>query len=88
MIRRLIAITTLGALTAFASGCGSTDPSRFYTLSSTASPTLTSSNVSIAVGPVSVPGAVDRPQTSGHVSGAQACASAARMSTRTFSQGE
>jgi uncharacterized lipoprotein YmbA len=62
MIRRLIAIATLGALIAFASGCGSTAPARFYTLTSTAPAAATASDLSIVVGPVSVPGAVDRPQ--------------------------
>lgn len=63
MMRRLAAITALCAL---AAGCGSTPASRFYTLSGTASgtaaPAATSSNLSVAVGPVSIPGAVDRPQ--------------------------
>jgi len=62
MMRRLAAITTLCALTTLGAGCGSTPPSRFYTLSGTATPVATSSSVSVAVGPVSVPGAVDRPQ--------------------------
>lgn len=62
MMRRLAAITTLCALTALAAGCGSTPASRFYTLNSPATPAATPSNVSVSVGPVSIPGAVDRPQ--------------------------
>ncbi len=45
-----------------AAGCGSTPPSRFYTLSATARPTAMSSSVSVSVGPVSVPAVVDRPE--------------------------
>lgn len=63
MTRRLAAITTLCTLAAaLAAGCGSTPPSRFYTLNGTAPAAATSSTVSVAVGPVTVPGAVDRPQ--------------------------
>jgi uncharacterized protein len=45
-------------------GCGSTPASRFYTLSASAStlPATATSDLSVAVGPVSVPLAVDRPQ--------------------------
>src|SRR5262245_32491567 len=44
-------------------GCGSTPASRFYTLSAGASaPAPTTSNLSVVVGPVSVPAVVDRPQ--------------------------
>lgn len=63
MMRRLAALTTLCALAALTAGCASTPPSRFYTLSGgTATPAATSSNLSIVVGPVSVPAAVDRPE--------------------------
>jgi uncharacterized protein len=49
-------------VTVFA-GCASTSPSRFYTLSSTSAPAaMPQANFSVAVGPVSVPAAVDRPQ--------------------------
>ena len=58
---RLVTIAVC-ALTAFAVGCAATPPSRFYTLSATTAPTATSSNFSVAVGPVSVPAVVDRPQ--------------------------
>jgi uncharacterized lipoprotein YmbA len=61
-MRRLISIAAVCALTAFAVGCGTTPPSRFYTLNAATAPAATSSNVSVAVGPVSVPAVVDRPQ--------------------------
>jgi len=60
MMRRLCVIVASCALTA---GCASTPESRFYTLSPTTSgPAAASSDVSVAVGPVSVPAVVDRPQ--------------------------
>ena len=43
-------------------GCAASPPSRFYTLSAASGPAATSSKLSIAVGPVSVPAVVDRPQ--------------------------
>jgi len=61
MMRRLAALTTLCTLAALVAGCASPS-SRFYTLSGTATPAATPSNVSVAVGPVSIPAAVDRPQ--------------------------
>jgi uncharacterized lipoprotein YmbA len=59
---RLVTIAAVFALTALTVGCGTTPPSRFYTLSATTAPAATSSNLSVAVGPVSVPAVVDRPQ--------------------------
>ena len=44
------------------SGCATTTPSHFYTLSSTAAPAVVSTSYVIAVGPISVPALVDRPQ--------------------------
>src|SRR5262249_32541345 len=41
---------------------GSTPASRFYTLSAASAPAGTPSNLSVVVGPVSVPAEVDRPQ--------------------------
>src|SRR2546425_2373602 len=67
-MRRLAALTMLSSLAALAAGCGSSPPSRFYTLNGTAIPAAASSNgaassnFSVAIGPVSIPGAVDRPQ--------------------------
>jgi uncharacterized lipoprotein YmbA len=43
-------------------GCASTPPSRFYTLSAATIPVAQASRVSVAVGPVTVPSQVDRPQ--------------------------
>src|SRR5512145_2636751 len=58
----LLAIAAVCVLAALAVGCASTPPSRFYTLSATSAATKTSSELSVAVGPVSVPAVVDRPQ--------------------------
>jgi uncharacterized protein len=52
----------LCAVVGLVAGCASTPPSRFYTLSAASGPAAASSNLSIAVGPVSVPVVVDRPQ--------------------------
>jgi uncharacterized protein len=49
------------ALVLFVAGCAS-KPSRFYTLSAAPSPPATPSDLSVTVGPVSVPAAVDRAQ--------------------------
>ena len=62
MMRRAVAVLTLCGLAAVAAGCGSSPPSRFYTLSGTTAAAATPSSLSIAVGPVTIPGAVDRPQ--------------------------
>jgi uncharacterized lipoprotein YmbA len=51
----------LWGLLALVSGCAST-PSRFYTLSAPSAATPSSSNLSVVVGPVSVPASVDRPE--------------------------
>jgi len=48
-------------LAVLAAGCASS-PSRFYTLSATAAPGTAPLKSSVAVGPVTVPGAVDQPQ--------------------------
>jgi hypothetical protein len=60
-MRRLAALTIPWALAILAAGCAS-PASRFYTLSAAPTPGAASSNLSVAVGPVSVPAAVDRPQ--------------------------
>ena len=46
----------------FAAGCGTSPPSRFYTLSATATSTASPSTLFVAVGPVTVPAVVDRPE--------------------------
>ena len=58
---RLAAPAIVCMLAALAAGCASS-PARFYTLSATATPSAAASKLSVAVGPVSVPAAVDRPQ--------------------------
>lgn len=50
------------ALAVLAAACSGTPPSRFYQLSAAASPPAPASTVSVAVGPVAVPAAIDRPQ--------------------------
>jgi uncharacterized lipoprotein YmbA len=64
MARRIAHLIVLIALVAAgASGCGTTAPSRFYTLDATAvSDGAAPASYPIMVGPVSVPAAVDRPQ--------------------------
>ena len=61
-MHRLVAIVAALTLTAFVAGCASTPPPRFYTLNAARGPAAPSSRLSIAVGPVSVPAVVDRPQ--------------------------
>ena len=58
-MRRLCTVVASCALTV---SCASTPESRFYTLSPTPAPAVAPSDVSVAVGPVSVPAVVDRPQ--------------------------
>ncbi len=62
MMRPLAGVVALCGLAALAPGCGSSPPSRFYTLSAGASPSAAPSTLSVAVGPVTIPAAVDRPQ--------------------------
>ena len=61
-MHRFLTITAVWALTAFVAGCASTPASRFYTLSAAPGPAGTPSNLSVVVGPVSLPAVVDRPQ--------------------------
>ena len=61
-MRRIVALAVPCALVILAAGCASTPASRFYTLSAATTPAATSSDLSVAVGPVSVPAVVDRPQ--------------------------
>ena len=62
LMRYLTALVPVCILVALAAGCASTPPSRFYTLRAASGPAATPSNLSVAVGPVSVPAVVDRPQ--------------------------
>jgi uncharacterized lipoprotein YmbA len=61
MMRRLAVLAMVGWLALSLAGCSS-PPSRFYTLSATAAASSAASKLSVAVGPVSIPAAVDRPQ--------------------------
>ena len=56
-MRRLATLTLSCALAILAAGCAS-PPSRFYTLSATPAPAAPTSDLSVAVGAVSVPAAV------------------------------
>jgi uncharacterized lipoprotein YmbA len=60
-MHRCLTIVAVSLLVTLGAGCAS-PVSRFYTLSAGAAPAATSSNLSVAVGPVSVPAVVDRPQ--------------------------
>ena len=60
-MRRLAVLAMFGSLAVSLAGCSSS-PSRFYTLSATATASPTASKLSVAVGPVSIPAAIDRPQ--------------------------
>ena len=55
-------LTILCAAAVLAAGCGTSPPSRFYTLSPTATSAASPSALFVAVGPVSVPAVVDRPE--------------------------
>ena len=65
-MRRSIPITALCAVAVLAAGCSSTPPSRFYTFSTTAAPATNPrpavAQLSVVVGPVSIPAMVDMPQ--------------------------
>lgn len=62
MTRRLAAIAIPCIVVVFAVGCGSSPMSRFYTLSATPAPAGAASDMSVAVGPVTIPSMLDRPQ--------------------------
>jgi uncharacterized lipoprotein YmbA len=61
-MRRLVTTAFPCIFIILAAGCASTPDSRFYRLSAVPAPAATSSELSVAVGPVSVPAMVDRPQ--------------------------
>lgn len=61
-MRQRTILSTIVTVLLLASGCASTPPSRFYTLSAAATPAAPVSTISVTVGPVSVPAEVDRPQ--------------------------
>ena len=63
MTRRIPQLLSLVLIAAAAVGCGASAPARFYTLDSTATADgAPAARYAVLVGPVSVPGAVDRPQ--------------------------
>jgi uncharacterized lipoprotein YmbA len=62
MMRRLAALALPCVLVVAAGGCGPTPTSRFYSLSAAAPSATTSSELSVAVAPVTIPAVVDRPQ--------------------------
>lgn len=55
-------VAALCVLAALAAGCSSTPPSSFYTLSRTEAAAAPASQLSVVVGPVSIPAIVDQPQ--------------------------
>ena len=62
-MKRLTGIALLCMIAALLTGCASTTPSHFYTLSPAMKPAaVAAASYSVSVGPVTVPAAVDRPQ--------------------------
>ena len=60
---RATALTgTVCVITAFLTACATPPPTRFYTLTATAAPAATPSALVVAVGPVTLPATVDRPE--------------------------
>ena len=59
---RIACAVAVAFLLGIVAGCASTPPSHFYTLNATAKPAANASNVSVSVGPVTVPAVVDRPE--------------------------
>jgi len=62
MMRRPKVLLMVCAAAMLGAGCGTSPPSRFYTLSATAAPAASPSTLFVAVGPVTVPAVVDRPE--------------------------
>lgn len=60
-LRRLPASLAAAACVALAAGCAS-PPARFYTLSAPPAPAREATGFAVAVGPVSIPAVVDRPE--------------------------
>jgi uncharacterized lipoprotein YmbA len=61
-MRICAAVGLVCAVAVLAAGCGTSPPSRFYTLSATSAPAGSTSTMLVAVGPVTVPAVVDRPE--------------------------
>ena len=62
MMPRIVSGAVLCVVAALIAACASSPPSRFYTLSRTATPGAAPATLSVIVGPVSIPGVVDLPQ--------------------------
>ena len=64
MMHRRVALAAVSIALSLATGCSTPPPSRFYTLAATATSASTSqqSALVIAVGPVTIPSVVDRPE--------------------------
>ncbi|HBZ69239.1 MAG TPA: hypothetical protein DEP35_05615 [Deltaproteobacteria bacterium] len=63
MGRRFVDLVWIALATALCAGCGTTAPSRFYTLDSTAAADgAAPTRCAVIVGPVSIPASVDRPE--------------------------
>ena len=60
-MRRLALLASIGALALVVTGCASPS-SQFFTLSAVPGPAAPSSDLSVAVGPITIPASVDRPQ--------------------------
>ena len=56
-----VSVLAIACALALVTGCSST-PANFYTLTATAPPGATQSKLAVAVGPVTVPSTIDRPQ--------------------------
>ncbi len=62
MMPRIVSGAALCVVMVIVAACASSPPSRFYTLAPTAPSGAPTSNLSVAVGPVSIPAVVDLPQ--------------------------
>ena len=66
MMHRRVALAAVSIALSLATGCSTPPPSRFYTLAATATATSASTSqqsaLVIAVGPVTIPSVVDRPE--------------------------
>ncbi len=63
MASRIARMLSIAFVAAAAAGCGTSATARFYTLDSTATPEgAPAASYAVAVGPVSIPAAIDRPQ--------------------------
>jgi len=63
MMPRIVSSAALCAIAVLVAACASAPPSRFYTLSRTATPGAAPATFSVVVGPVAIPAVVDLPQS-------------------------